>query len=699
MSLTPEPATGLARRARPLILSCLAIAAALAVGVAGALALGQADRERELRAWQNRLAIVADSRFADISNWLERQFEELAGLAANTSVQLYMTELAASGGQSPERDPALVTYLRNLLTVSAERARFAAPLEGPDVPANVRRVGVAGLVLLDRERAAIAQTVGLPPLEGELRGFVDALPRDRRALLDLHRNAAGRPALGFAVPIFAVQGGNDATAQVGWIVGIKEVSDELYPLLRQPGEIHKSAENLLVRQTGARVEYLSPLADGTAGLARALAASTAGLAEAAALARPGDFVQGRDYRDEAVLSVSRAFAAAPWTLVAKVGRGEALAASESRRLQLIVLCALAAVLLAAIVFAAWWYGSSRQAAAAARRYKRLANQHERQRLFLKLVADSQPTSIFILDRTGRYGFANEEAARLAGLSMEDMIGKPAANVLGPEAAKPHLAGADKARETDARQRAIIPAEEDAAGRTRQVDYIPIGDTQDVADGVLVVERDITAETNERAKRERALMDLVRTLVALVDKRDPYAAHHSTRVAMVAQAIAREMDLDAAAVQTVGFAGSLMNLGKILVPTELLTKTGQLNDEEIGLIRGSLRATADFLQGVDFGGPVVETLRQLSEHWDGSGQPRGLKGEEILAEARVVAVANAFVALASPRAYRAGIELDDAVAKLREQAGTVFDRRAVAALENSLENRGGRDAWADFGKQA
>jgi HD-GYP domain-containing protein (c-di-GMP phosphodiesterase class II) len=193
------------------------------------------------------------------------------------------------------------------------------------------------------------------------------------------------------------------------------------------------------------------------------------------------------------------------------------------------------------------------------------------------------------------------------------------------------------------------------------------------------------------------LDLVRTLVALVDKRDPYAAHHSTRVAMVAQAIAREMGLGEQAIQTVGFAGSLMNLGKILVPTELLTKTGQLNEEEIGRIRDSLRATADFLEGIDFGGPVVETLRELSEHWDGSGKPRGLKGEAILVEARVVAVANAFVALASPRAYRAGIGLDAAVDKLREQAGAVFDRRAVTALENSLENRGGRVAWADFGR--
>lgn len=703
MSQTSQPETpqalaaGFARRARPLIISCIAIAAALFAGILIALALGKADRERELRAWQNRLSVVADSRFADISNWLERQFEELAGISANTSVQIYMTELT-TGLPSPDQDPAFATYLRNLLTVTAERARFSAPLEGPDVPANVRRIGVAGLALLDRNHALLAQSGGMPPLEGELGAFVNGLPRDKRALLDIHRNAASRPAIGFALPIFAVQGGNDAAAQVGWIVGVKEIADELYPLLKQPGEVYKTAENLLLRQNGARLDYLSPLADGTAGLTRSLAASTGGLAEAAAVARPGDFTQGRDYRDQAVLSVSRAFTAAPWVLAAKISRDEALTGSDSRRLQLIVVFALGAVLVAAIIFAAWWYGSSRQAAAAAGRYKRLADDHERQGLFLKLVADSQPTSIFILDDKGNYGFANEEAARLAGLPMSDMTGKPLGNVIGPDAAKPLLAGAAKARETHLRQRSVIAADDDAAGRTRQVDYIPIGDTHEVEDGVLVVERDITAETNERAKRERALMDLVRTLVALVDKRDPYAANHSMRVAQVAQAVAREMGFDETAVQTVGFAGSLMNLGKILVPTELLTKAGQLNEQELGLIRDSLRATADFLEGIEFGGPVVETLRQLGERWDGGGQPRGLKGEAILPEARVVAVANAFVALASPRAYRAGIGLDAAIDKLREQAGTVFDRRAVAALENSLENRGGRQAWADFGKQ-
>ena len=101
----------------------------------------------------------------------------------------------------------------------------------------------------------------------------------------------------------------------------------------------------------------------------------------------------------------------------------------------------------------------------------------------------------------------------------------------------------------------------------------------------------------------------------------------------------------------------------------------------------------------FARKVTATLRELQEHWDGSGAPDGLSGEAILIAARVVAVANAFVAMASPRAYREGIGFDAAIANLRDGEGTLFDRKVVAALINHLENHGGRERWDDFSKLA
>jgi len=210
-----------------------------------------------------------------------------------------------------------------------------------------------------------------------------------------------------------------------------------------------------------------------------------------------------------------------------------------------------------------------------------------------------------------------------------------------------------------------------------------------------VTEDITAAVTEREKRERIMRNLVNTLVTVVDARDPYAAHHSTRVADVAAAVADEMALDPVTVETVEIAGSLMNLGKILVPEELLTADRELTKEERSLIRNSILLSADLLENVAFEGPVGTTLRQMLENVDGSGAPAGLSGNGILNTARICAVANAFVGMVSRRAYREGMEMDKAIDTLMSEVGSRFDRGVVAALVSLLDNKGGRERWEHF----
>ena len=210
--------------------------------------------------------------------------------------------------------------------------------------------------------------------------------------------------------------------------------------------------------------------------------------------------------------------------------------------------------------------------------------------------------------------------------------------------------------------------------------------------MLVVEEDVTEVVTERERRERNLRALVDALVGVVDRRDPFAANHSERVAAIAGAIAAAMELEPVLVETAEIAGRLMNLGKALVPETLLRRDGALSDEEKREVRRSLQAGVDLLGGIEFNGPVVETLRQAQERHDGGG-PHGLAGEAIPVTARVIAVANAFTAMVSPRAHRAGMAIDAALAALQAQAGGAFDRRVVAALAHVLENRGGRARFA------
>lgn len=682
----------------------LALLLAGLAGVFGILRFAEDAYERDLRVWQDRLHLIADGRFAAVDEWLDTHYGHLGELADNASLQLYLTELATAGGD-PARARALEAqrgYLFNLLLATAERTGFAVKPQGPEVAANVRRVGVAGLALLDRKGAVLVATPGMPPIEGRLGEMLERVPAGERGFLDLHLNAAGNPALGFTLPVFAVQGDPGPAAEVGRIVGVREAGAAFAKLLEQPGLPEETLETLLVRETDAAIEYLVPLRDGTPALRKRLAADTPGLAAASVMAAPGGFALFRDYRDREVLATGRAFATVPWTLVTKIDRDEAMAASDARSKRLITGFFLGLVLLLVAFIAVWRHGASRRAGAAAMRYRELANRFERQKDFLHQVTDNQSDALYLVGEDNRYWFANQAAAaKVAGITPKEMRGKTLASVLGPATARKIEALNRHALDTGATERAIHRLEETEGEGPRIFEsvHVPMPATDDLGRSVLVVEKDLTAAILAKERHEATLRQLVETLVALVDRRDPYAAHHSERVAEVARAIAGEMGLDGIEVETAETAGKLMNLGKMLVPEELLTRQGPLEEEEKRKVQKSLQASADLLEGIAFAGPVTATLRQLQEHWDGSGEPEGLAGEDILITARVVAVANAFVAMASPRAYRDGIGFDQAIENLREGEGTRFDRKAVVALINHLENHGGRERWGDFAKLA
>jgi PAS domain S-box-containing protein len=680
---------------RAIGLGAAALVLFLVLGIALIVRFAGVERERDLAHWQVRLGIVADGRAAAIGDWVERQFGELGGLADNTSLQIYMTELALAQGDTSQvtDEPAQISFLRNLILVTAQRGGFAGPAAAPAVNANVRRIGLGGIALLDANRKPLVATAEMPGFEGRLQGFVQNAVGAERMFLDLYPGGDGAPAMAWLVPVFGVQGGRAAADQVGWVLGVKPVGGELFPLLKPPGAPEPGAETVLVRVNGGTVDYLSPLADGTGPLQRRMALDTPNLAEAFAVTSPGGFGVKRDYRDMEVLVTGRTVLGTPWTLVHKIDRDIALGDSDRRVTRLAGFLLLSLLAVAAVLIAVWRHASSRRAAKAAADFAALAGRFESQGALLRLVTDTQPNAIFILDAEGRYRFANEETTQRAGLQEPDLIGKRIEAVLGPAAAERYLRKNREALEKDEAVHALERIEDEGRLSVLQSTHIALPATEDAPRSVLVVEQDVTQLTLEKERRERTLRELVHTLTAACDRRDRFAAQQSARTAALASAIAHEIGLDPTLAETVEIAGNLLNFGKILVPPELLTKTGQLSPEEIRQIRDSLQGTADLIAGVEFDGPVVETLRQVSEKWDGSG-PRGLSGEQILLPARIVAVANAFVALASPRAYRAGKDIDTVLGSLLQQVGTAFDRKVVAALVSYFDVRGGRARWDD-----
>jgi PAS domain S-box-containing protein len=386
-------------------------------------------------------------------------------------------------------------------------------------------------------------------------------------------------------------------------------------------------------------------------------------------------------------------------MIFKVNSDEALAESENRLQVLTIMFAGIIFIVLVGMTALWFFGSSKRATEAAENFEKLAKRFQGQRDFMHLVTDSQPNAIMILDEEGHYRWFNAVALKMSGLARGDLFDKHVAAVLGPLEGKRMAGWIKECLDKDGPVSVTHSMDIHGTGEVvYRSDFIPLPAREDFPPGVLLVSQDISDSVRERERREQVMRQLVGTLVSVVDQRDPFSANHSVRVGEVSQAIAKEMGLEKIMVETAAIAGSLMNLGKIMVPSELLTKTGKLTDEEISQIQNSILISGKLVQDIDFDGPVSQTLLQLLENFDGSGVPSQISGEGILVSARVSAVSNAFVGMVSARAWREGMPFDKALDILLQDGNKKFDRKVVVALANYLDNRGGREEWISFGER-
>lgn len=196
------------------------------------------------------------------------------------------------------------------------------------------------------------------------------------------------------------------------------------------------------------------------------------------------------------------------------------------------------------------------------------------------------------------------------------------------------------------------------------------------------ERDHALEQNQAQlqKLEENLGDTVKAIASIVEMRDPYTSGHQARVANLAVAMAKQMGLPDEQVYGIYLAGVVHDLGKIQVPAEILSKPTRLNEYEYSLIKAHPKAGYEILKGIDFSWPVAEAVLQHHERFDGSGYPQGLKGEEILLDARILCVADVVEAMASHRPYRAGLGIGTALEEIEAGKGTIYDPVVAEACQ-------------------
>jgi len=216
--------------------------------------------------------------------------------------------------------------------------------------------------------------------------------------------------------------------------------------------------------------------------------------------------------------------------------------------------------------------------------------------------------------------------------------------------------------------------------------------------LVIANKELVFQNDEKEKRaaelviinkqlKSALMKTVEVAMKLSEMRDPYTAGHEKRVAEIAVAISAELGFDTERQQGMRVAGYLHDVGKINIPAEILSKPGRLSDVEYNLVKGHVQAGYDAIKDVDFPWPVAEVVFQHHERLDGTGYPRGLKGEEIIIEARILSVADVVESMTSHRPYRAELGIEKALAEIERGSGIIYDATVVDACIKLFRENG------------
>jgi PAS domain S-box-containing protein len=339
-------------------------------------------------------------------------------------------------------------------------------------------------------------------------------------------------------------------------------------------------------------------------------------------------------------------------------------------------------------------GDFARVAAMALENARLFEATERLKVFNESIVQGVAETILIEDTQGIFTFANPAMEELLGYSREELIGLHWSAII-PEDERERVR-----RETAKRSQGIVSRYETAVlSKEGQVIPVivsarPLSEDGEFV-GVLAAFTDITERKQaEEALRQsyvrlqRALEGTIHVLVSVIERRDPYTAGHQRRVAQLASAIAQEMGLSAERIEGTRMAAVIHDIGKVNVPAEILSKPGRLNHIEFSLIKMHPQVGHDILDGaIDFPWPVAEIVLQHHERIDGSGYPRGLSGEEILLEARILGVADVVEAMVSHRPYRPARGIDEALDEISRNRGALYDPEVVDACLKLFTEKG------------
>jgi len=304
----------------------------------------------------------------------------------------------------------------------------------------------------------------------------------------------------------------------------------------------------------------------------------------------------------------------------------------------------------------------------------------------EFIADAAKDLMTLVNRDYIYEAVNEAYARAHRLKREDIISRTISEMWGEKSftgiIRPYIDRCFRGEDIHYQAWFEFPA---LGLRYFDVTYYPYRNQGNEVSHAVVVSHDMTEHHRAEETLKQSLDDLARileetveSLASALEVRDPYTAGHQRRVALLACAMAAEMGLKESEIHAIRLASLIHDVGKINVPTEILTKPGRLTGIEMNMIKLHSQVGYDILKNIHFPWPIARIVLEHHEKINGSGYPNGIHSEDILQESRVITVADVVEAMSSHRPYRPTLGIDTALGEIEKNRGTLYDPRAVDA---------------------
>ena len=315
--------------------------------------------------------------------------------------------------------------------------------------------------------------------------------------------------------------------------------------------------------------------------------------------------------------------------------------------------------------------------------------------YFKEITENSSDMIIITDKSGKIKYCSRSIERFTGYKHEELIGRIGITLIHPDDVKRALSDYGKVILS---MDSAIPNSFRIMHKDGDVRYFEgLGKNllnNPTVEGFIMNIRDITDRKRAEEKLQytldrlrKAVSTTIQVMVSAVEMRDPYTYGHQIRSSDIARAIATEMGLPEERIDGIRMAGSIHDIGKLSIPAEILSKPTKLTEIEFALIKEHSRSGYEMLKDVESPWPLAEIVYQHHERMNGSGYPQRIKGDEILLESRILAVADVVEAMSSHRPYRAALGVEAALEEIKKNKGILYDNPVADACLRLFREKG------------